>query len=224
MLVILSSILVPTEAATGVILEEELFLGISQNSQESTCARVSEACNFIKKRLWHRCFPMNFAKFLRTPIYRAPLGDCFCPKSGLSSGLSICRWNLKSLAARNVSKVNLPQAYNSIHTFNIICLSETFLDLSIQLDYPDLLMNDYTLVRDDHRIMSKEEEFTFITKVLTSRVLIISRLNECLILEVKLNGKSVILSTLYRSLSQLTDESDNFLSKPEDNLFYIISN
>ena len=150
MLVILSLILVPTEATTGVILEEKLFLGISQNSQESTCARVSEACNFIKKRLWHRCFPVNFAKFLRTSFYRAPLGDCFCPRSGISSGLSICHWNIKSLAARNISKVNLPQAYNSIHTLNIICLSETFLDLSIQLDYPDLLMNDYTLVRDDH--------------------------------------------------------------------------
>ena len=22
----------------------------------------------LKKRLWHRCFPVNFAKFLRTPI------------------------------------------------------------------------------------------------------------------------------------------------------------
>ena len=30
-------------------------------------------CNFIKKRLWHWCFPVNFAKFLRTPP-----GDCFC--------------------------------------------------------------------------------------------------------------------------------------------------
>ena len=25
-----------------------------------------QACNDIKKRLWHRCFPVNFAKFLRT--------------------------------------------------------------------------------------------------------------------------------------------------------------
>ena len=25
-----------------------------------------KACTFIKKRLWHRCFPVNFAKFLRT--------------------------------------------------------------------------------------------------------------------------------------------------------------
>ena len=25
----------------------------------------------------HRCIPMNFAKFLKTPFYRTPLGDCF---------------------------------------------------------------------------------------------------------------------------------------------------
>ena len=31
----------------------------------------------LKKRLWHRCFPMNFAKFLRTPFHRTPLNDCF---------------------------------------------------------------------------------------------------------------------------------------------------
>ena len=28
-----------------------------------------EACNFIKKRLWHRCFPMNFVKFLKRPFF-----------------------------------------------------------------------------------------------------------------------------------------------------------
>ena len=55
---------------------KKMSLEIWQNSQENTCARVSfsiklqaEACNFIKKRLWHRCFPMNVAKFLRTPFY-----------------------------------------------------------------------------------------------------------------------------------------------------------
>ena len=25
--------------------------------------------NLLKKRLWHRCFPVNFAKFLRTPFF-----------------------------------------------------------------------------------------------------------------------------------------------------------
>ena len=28
------------------------------------------ACNFIKKRLQQRCFPMKFAEFLRTPILK----------------------------------------------------------------------------------------------------------------------------------------------------------
>ena len=27
----------------------------------------TQACNFIKKRLWHGCFPENFVKFLTTP-------------------------------------------------------------------------------------------------------------------------------------------------------------
>ena len=53
----------------------EVFLEISQNSQENTCARVSFSiklkavpATLLKKRLWHRWFPVNFAKFLRTPF------------------------------------------------------------------------------------------------------------------------------------------------------------
>ena len=30
----------------------------------------------LKKTLWHRCFPMNFSKFPRTPFHRTPLNDC----------------------------------------------------------------------------------------------------------------------------------------------------
>ena len=33
-----------------------------------------EAYNFIKKRHWHRCFPVNFAKFLRTPFLQNTSG------------------------------------------------------------------------------------------------------------------------------------------------------
>ena len=36
----------------------KVFSNISQNSQENTCARV----------FWHRCFPVNFARFVRTPF------------------------------------------------------------------------------------------------------------------------------------------------------------
>ena len=75
---------------------KKVLLEIFQNSQENTCDRDSfliklqatrvsfliklQACNFIKKRLWrpatllkkglcHRCFPVNFEKFLKTPFF-----------------------------------------------------------------------------------------------------------------------------------------------------------
>ena len=46
-----------------------MFLEISQNSQEDTRARDSFLIKELKKRLWHRCFPVKFAKFLRTTFF-----------------------------------------------------------------------------------------------------------------------------------------------------------
>ena len=51
-----------SEAVVNSCSLKKAFLEISRNSQENVCARVS----FLKKRLWHRCFPVNFATFLRT--------------------------------------------------------------------------------------------------------------------------------------------------------------
>ena len=55
---------------------KKVFLEISQNSQENTCARVSfliklqaPPATLLKKRLWHSCFPVNFVKFPSTPFF-----------------------------------------------------------------------------------------------------------------------------------------------------------
>ena len=55
---------------------KKVLLKISQNSQESTCARVFfynkvaglGPSTLFKKIPWHRCFPVNFAEFLTTPF------------------------------------------------------------------------------------------------------------------------------------------------------------
>ena len=53
------------------VFNKKGFLKISQNSLENACARVS----FLKKRrLWHKCFPVNFAKFLRIPFLQNTSG------------------------------------------------------------------------------------------------------------------------------------------------------
>ena len=44
---------------------KKLFLETSQNSQENTCASPA---TLLKMRLWHKCFPVKFEKFLRTPF------------------------------------------------------------------------------------------------------------------------------------------------------------
>ena len=43
-------------------------------------------------------------------------GQCF----------SICHWNLDSITAHDFAKLSLLIAYNLVHSFDIICLSETF--------------------------------------------------------------------------------------------------
>ena len=38
-----------------------------------------KTCNFIKKKLQHRCFPVRFGKYLRTPSFSQNISDgCFC--------------------------------------------------------------------------------------------------------------------------------------------------
>ena len=86
-----------------------------------------QARNFMKKRLQHKCFPMKFATFLRTPI-------------------------LKNM---------LP-------------------------GHPGLLLGDYALGRVDHPDNVKRGGVCICYKsCLPSRVLNISRLNKCVILEIK---------------------------------------
>ena len=59
---------------------KKVFLELSQNSQENSFARApfliklqAETSNFIKKRLWDRCFPVNLVKLLKTPFLREHL-------------------------------------------------------------------------------------------------------------------------------------------------------
>ena len=53
---------------TGKDLCQSLFFNKATDLRPAT---------LLKKKLWRRCFPVSFAKFLRTLFYRTPLGDCF---------------------------------------------------------------------------------------------------------------------------------------------------
>ena len=65
-----------TEAATRGVLCKKVFLEISQNSQENTCARVSfliklqaQACNFIKKETLAQVFSCEFCEVSKNTFF-----------------------------------------------------------------------------------------------------------------------------------------------------------
>ena len=62
---------------------KKYILKIWKNSQENTTIGVSfliklqaSSCNFIKKSLWHRCFLLKFANFLRT-LFLKNISGCY---------------------------------------------------------------------------------------------------------------------------------------------------
>ena len=49
-------------------------------------------------------------------------------KRDINQCFSVCHWNLNSVASHNFSKIQSLIAYNCIHKFDIICLSESYLN------------------------------------------------------------------------------------------------
>ena len=66
------------------------------------------------------------------------------------NGLSIFHWNLNSLTAHNYAKLTLMESYNAIHQYDIICLSETYLNSTISNDDCNISIPGYTLLLVDH--------------------------------------------------------------------------
>ena len=133
-------------------------------------------------------------------------------KNNTSYNFSFHYWNLNSIAAHNFSKLSLLEAYNVQHKFDMICLSETFLDSSIPTNDERLNMKGYKLIRADNLSDSKKGgKGIYYKELLAIRPVEVKNLNECIILEVSIKKKRGYVVSLYRSPSQTQDEFDIFL-------------
>ena len=65
------------------------------------------------------------------------------PKPNSCKSFLICHWNLNSITSHNFIKVSLLTTYNSIHKFDIICLSETYLNSKTVSDDKNLNVPGY---------------------------------------------------------------------------------
>ena len=66
-----------------------------------------------------------------------------------------CHWNLNSITAHNYLKISLLRGYISLHNFDLVCISETYLDSTTALDDENLAITGYNLLRIDHVSNSK---------------------------------------------------------------------
>ena len=131
------------------------------------------------------------------------------------SSLKFCHWNLNGITAHDSIKVSLLQAYITQHNYDIICLSETFLDSSIQSDDEKIKIDGYTLIRADHPSDSKKNGVCIYYK---EHIPLIKRddlctLNNCLVTEIRSQNEKCFLTCIYRSPSQSRDEFENFCLK-----------
>ena len=64
----------------GVLRNFKKFAGkhLCQRLFFNKVADLAWPATLLKKSLWHMCFPVNFAKFLRTPFLQISSVSCFC--------------------------------------------------------------------------------------------------------------------------------------------------
>ena len=89
-------------------------------------------------------------------------------------------------------KVSLLSACISVHKFNIICLSKTYLKSEVPSDDENLEIAGYNLVREDHRSNSKYGGACVYNKSsLPSRVINVKNLQESIYFELRIGGLKV---------------------------------
>ena len=144
------------------------------------------------------------------------------PKPNSGQSFSICLWNLNSIAAHKVSKISLLKAKNAIHTYDIISLSETYLNHDKLSDNDNLKIPGYELIRFDHPSNQKRGGICIYHKdFLPIKVNNVSCLKEYLNFSLSVRGKQCNITLIYRSPSQSSEDFDTFLSNLELLLDYI---
>ena len=128
------------------------------------------------------------------------------------SSLTSCRWNLNGLTAHDSIKNSLLQAYVTQHNYETICLSETFLNFSIDSSDTRILIDGYNLIRSDHPSDSKRGDVSIYYK---EYIRLIRRNNICtldnfLVTENRLQIEKYFLTCIYCSSSQNNEEFEHF--------------
>ena len=116
-------------------------------------------------------------------------------------------------------KLPLLRAYLSTHKFDVICISETYLNSDTSTVAENLEIAGYALIRADHPSNTKRDGVCIYYKhSLPFKLLGICYLEECINFGISFGGKLCNFISLYRSPSQSFDVFEKFADNFELNL------
>ena len=114
------------------------------------------------------------------------------------------------------------EAFITSNNFDLVCLSETFLDSTIPNDDVNIQINAYSLLRADHPNNIKRGGVCIYFKELLPLIRRndLTNIKDCIETEINVNNEKCFFTCLYRSPSQSHDE----LERLSANFDFILSN
>ena len=142
------------------------------------------------------------------------------PGPQIDNCLKFFHWNLNSICARNKVKISLIEAYNSLHRFDVIAVSESMLDSSVSND--DIFIKGFSreIFRSDHPSNTKLGGVClyFREGLPIRRRTDLELLQEIIVTEITIARKKIFLVAVCRSPNQNSEQFENFVDRLQSTL------
>ena len=123
--------------------------------------------------------------------------------------------NLNSICARGGFKIPPLEAYNSVYRFDVMAFSETMLNSTVSNEEIEIEGFSKEIYRNDHPSDTKTGGVCvyFREGLAIKRRKDLETLQEMVVTEIMIARKKILFTTIYRSLSQNSEQFENFINK-----------
>ena len=159
---------------------------------------------------------INIGQILSSRLLLLCAGDVELNPGPISRNLfSFFHWNLNSICARENVQIPLIEAYNSVHRFDVLAISESMLDSSISNN--DISSEGFSkeIFRNDHPSNTKTGGVCLYYRegLSIKHRKDLEILQETVVAEIHIARKKILFCSIYRSLSQNSVDFEVFIQR-----------
>ena len=139
------------------------------------------------------------------------------PGDFINKCFTFCNWNINSLAKDSFYRIQLLEAHNSLHSYDLISICETSLNDTVEI--PDKMLENYNFVACNNPNNVKHGGVgLFYKDSLSIKIRSDLAFDETIVVELMIGRKKIFFTVLYRSPSKYSGspEFKNFLSNFEN--------